>query len=102
MSAATVPTTTRRIRDYEVWGRIGGGGMSDVWLARHEVLHMPVIIKTLARHFASEAATDRVLTEARLMARVSDPRVVRALDAGVSDGLPYLVQEYVDGIDIEE
>ena len=40
--------------------------------------------------------------EARLMARVTSPRVVRAIDAGTLEDTPYLVQEYVDGVDLAE
>jgi serine/threonine-protein kinase len=36
------------------------------------------------------------------MARVTSPRVVRALDAGLHRGTPYLAQEYIDGIDLAE
>jgi serine/threonine-protein kinase len=85
--------------------------MSEVWLAKHKVLAAPVIIKTLRsalRAAETEGAAGRILSEARLMARVSSPRIVRALDAGrlasPSGGLdtPFLVQEYVDGIDLAE
>ncbi len=95
-----------RIHDaYEVWGLLGEGGMSEVWLAKHTVLSVPVIIKTLRKSIAEavgEAGAKRMFNEARLMARVTNPRVVRAIDAGVDDGVPYLVQEYVDGIDMAE
>ena len=37
----------QQLREYEIWGRLGGGGMSDVWLARHRDLAIPVIVKTL-------------------------------------------------------
>ena len=40
-------TLPARIRDYEVWGRLGEGGMSEVYLAKHAILGVPVIIKTL-------------------------------------------------------
>lgn len=91
--------------DYEIWGRLGEGGMSEVWLAKHTVLCVPVIIKTLRKAIADaagEAGAKRMFNEARLMARVANPRVVRAIDAGIDDGTPYLVQEYVDGIDMAE
>jgi serine/threonine-protein kinase len=94
-----------RIHDYEVWGKLGEGGMSEVWLAKHTVLSIPVIIKTLNKSIAEaagESGARRMFNEARLMARVTSPRVVRAIDAGIIDGTPYLVQEYVDGIDIAE
>jgi O-acetyl-ADP-ribose deacetylase (regulator of RNase III) len=104
-----------RVRDYEVWGRLGEGGMSEVWLAKHALLSIPVIIKTLravipdimpgdTRSALEGSATgaSRMIKEARLMARVASPRVVRAIDAGVHEDTPYLVQEYVDGIDFAE
>jgi serine/threonine-protein kinase len=110
-----MPSPGSRLRDYEVWGRLGEGGMSEVWLAKHAVLAIPVVIKTLRSvrvdgsppsgsggSFSREDAANRLLLEARMTARVSDPRVVRALDAGTHEGTPYLVQEYVDGIDLDE
>jgi serine/threonine-protein kinase len=94
-----------RVHDYEVWGRLGEGGMSDVWLAKHCVLCVPVVFKTLRKAVAEsvgEAGAKRMFNEARLMARVTSPRVVRAVDAGTIAGAPYLVQEYVDGVDLAE
>lgn len=93
---------------YDVWGLIGEGGMSEVWLAKHEGLAVPVVVKTLRpemlkAHSAEDSAA-RVRSEARLMARVSSPRIVRAIDAGVvpASKTPFLVQEYVDGLDLAE
>jgi eukaryotic-like serine/threonine-protein kinase len=101
-----------RVPGYEVWGLLGEGGMSEVWLAKHHVLAAPVVIKTLRRALRAsdtQGATGRILQEARLMARVSSPRIVRALDAGELEPepgettpTPYLVQEYVDGLDFAE
>jgi O-acetyl-ADP-ribose deacetylase (regulator of RNase III)/tRNA A-37 threonylcarbamoyl transferase component Bud32 len=100
-------TLPSRIRDYEVWGRLGEGGMSEVYLAKHAILGVPVIIKTLkpaitAGTMARDVEVNRVINEARLMARIVNPRVVRAVDAGVHEGTAYFVQEYVDGIDLAE
>jgi O-acetyl-ADP-ribose deacetylase (regulator of RNase III) len=101
-------TLGARVRDYEVWGRLGEGGMSDVWLAKHRVLCVPVVMKTLrweALGIDVASCARRVFDEARLIARVTSPRVVRAVDAGVHDDAektPYLVEEYVDGIDLAE
>src|SRR5262249_26460561 len=44
----------------------------------------------------------RLRNEARLTARIPSPRVVRALDVGVFEGTAYLVEEYVDGLDLAE
>lgn len=99
-----MPLRGARIRDYEVWGRLGGGGMSDVWLARHAELAIPVIIKTLKPDLdvAVDDRVRRMLSEARLMARIPSPYVVYAYDVGTHDDTPYLAQEYVDGIDLNE
>jgi eukaryotic-like serine/threonine-protein kinase len=93
---------------YDVWGLLGEGGMSEVWLGKHQGLAVPVVIKTLRPALleaqGGEIAAARVRSEARLMARVASPRIVRAIDAGQvpSTGTPYLVQEYVDGLDFAE
>lgn len=80
--------------------------MADVWLAKHTTLSIPVILKTpklaLRDSITESGIAQRLLREAKLMARVTSPRVVRATDAGVSEGVPFLVQEYVDGIDLAE
>jgi hypothetical protein len=41
--------TTLEVPGYDVWGLLGEGGMSEVWLAKHRTLAAPVIIKTLRR-----------------------------------------------------
>jgi serine/threonine-protein kinase len=107
MSGAARRLATRDLRGehfgfFEVWGPIGDGGMSRVWLARHRALSIPVILKTLLAEGESWEAFSQLLNEARLMARIPSPRVVRAVDAGVHEGIPYLAQEYVDGIDLDE
>ncbi len=106
-----------RLRDYEIWGLLGRGGMSEVYLAKHRVLAIPVILKTVSESrsrgdtlilnpstggYFSDATIARVFHEARVMAKIPDPRVVRALDAGMHNGAPFIIQEYVDGIDLEE
>jgi O-acetyl-ADP-ribose deacetylase (regulator of RNase III) len=89
---------------YDVWGRIGSGGMSEVWLARHVGLGVPVVLKTLRADVEARGhcPQQRMLAEARLMARVTSPNVVRAIDAGALHGVPFVAQEYVDGIDLAE
>jgi serine/threonine-protein kinase len=92
-------------RGYDVWGKLSEGGMSEVWLARHTELGLPVILKTLRPGAFGEGtpARERVRDEARLMARITSSGVVRVLDFGVDqDSTPFLVQEYVDGIDLAE
>ncbi len=98
-----MPQAGARIRDYEIWGRLSEGGMSEIWLAKHAVLGIPVVVKTLRQGAEDgESRFARMLNEARMMARIGAPQVVRAIDAGVHDGVGYVVQEYVDGLDLAE
>lgn len=95
---------------YEPWGRLSSGGMSDVWLARHAALGLPVVLKTLRPEVAALVSdADATLAgTARLMARLSNGGVVRVLDVGrdaigqASIATPCLVEEYVDGLDLME
>ncbi len=92
-----------RVSHYEIWGCIGQGGMSRVWLARHHLLATPVILKTVLAACESDASGQaRVLREAKLMSGICSPRVVRVIDAGMHEHRPYLVEEYVDGVDLAE
>jgi eukaryotic-like serine/threonine-protein kinase len=94
-----VDLTAKTCGAYEVWGPISEGGMSRVFLARHAALATPVILKTL---LDTGDAYARLRNEARLTARIPSPRVVRAVDVGVFEGTAYLVEEYVDGLDLAE
>ncbi len=71
--------------------------MGAAFLASHPVLRMPLVIKTFKL-----TDGDQIFREARLAARVSSPHVVGAIDAGTQDDIPFVVQRYVDGIDLEE
>ena len=94
--------TGAQVGVFEVWGPIGEGGMSRVWLARHRELSVPVVLKTLRETEESREAFERLRNEARLMARVPSSVIVRAVDAGMHRGAPYIAQEYVDGLDLAE
>ncbi|MEM1089128.1 MAG: serine/threonine-protein kinase [Pseudomonadota bacterium] len=88
---------------YEVLRSIGQGGMGEVFLARRSdgSFDREVAIKTLSGWVSTPAARSRFLQERRIHARLEHPNITRLLDAGLTDqGLPYLVMDYVDGVDI--
>jgi serine/threonine-protein kinase len=88
---------------YRVEGVIGFGGMGVVLAARHEVLEQRVAIKFLAGHLASDPeGCARFMREARLAARLQSDHVARVFDVAVApDGLPYMVMELLDGVDLD-
>ena len=88
---------------YEVVRLLGEGGMAFVFEANHQRLQQRVAIKLLAPEFAldSELVT-RFEREARAVARLNTKHVVRVTDVDVtSDGLPYIVMEFLDGRDLD-
>ncbi len=87
-------TTFRGLR---IRALLGAGGMGNAYLASHESLRTPVVIKLFKKTINGDP-----LAEAHLAARVVSSQVVPVLDAGVEQGLPYVMQRYVDGIDLEE
>ncbi|TIC81789.1 serine/threonine-protein kinase [Nocardioides sp. GY 10127] len=80
---------------------LGSGGAADVHRATDLVLDRPVAVKVLRAGTAAleddTTARARFESEARLLARLSDPGLVSVLDAGTDDGRPYLVMELVEG-----
>jgi tRNA A-37 threonylcarbamoyl transferase component Bud32/predicted nucleic acid-binding Zn-ribbon protein len=79
--------------------RLGTGGMSSVYLARHVLIDRLMAIKTLRRDLARDPIQrDRFLREARAVNRINHDNIVEITDYGeTEDGLVYLVMEYVPG-----
>lgn len=87
-----------------IQGRIGTGSMGTVYLAHHTTLDLPVAVKVLNQMPLGLEAGDwreRLRREARIAARLNHPGLVRVLDYGEEDDIPYLVMEYVHGDTLE-
>jgi len=81
---------------------LGEGGMGSVWVAEHHALGTPVAVKFLHRSLVqNDSAATRFRREAAAAARIRSPHVVQILDQGVSDGLPYIVMELLEGETLE-
>jgi eukaryotic-like serine/threonine-protein kinase len=93
---------------YTLLGRIGRGGMSEVWRARDGVLGRTVAVKVLAAEFTSDPSMRAALRrEAQAAAMLCHPHVTRIYDYGdadVGDGRPigFLVMEVVEGQNLAE
>jgi len=89
---------------YEVVERIGGGGMAQVFLARHRFHGGWVAIKVLAEYLAQdEAVVARFEQEARIAASLSGhPNIVPIFDIGHGNGLHYIIMQYVPGEDMAQ
>src|SRR5262249_10308670 len=76
--------------------RIGQGSSGVVFRARHQTLNVSVAVKVL--HIAGESSIYcQLKSEARLLAQLNHPNIVRVWDFEDDPELPYLVLEYVEG-----
>ena len=83
---------------YSVRGKIGSGGMSDVYDAIHASLDKRVAIKTLKKRFLDDkSVVTRFLREGQLASRIRHPNIVDITDVGLIGGLPCLVMEHLEG-----
>jgi serine/threonine protein kinase/predicted ATPase len=94
---------TPRIAGYEILSLIGEGGMGQVYLAEDTALRRRVAVKIVSPVLiGSEQAANRFQREARVMATVEHPHIVRVYSLGQTDGRHYLVMEYVEGRSLAE
>lgn len=90
------------IPGYSVQGRLGRGGMAEVYLATQESLHRQVAIKVLQR-LDDEAFAKRFIKEAHLVASLHHPAIITIHDIGrLADGRPYIAMEFVAGGDLAQ
>ena len=83
---------------YEVQGRIGVGGMAEVWRGYDRTLNRTVAIKTLLPQFARDASfVDRFRREAQAAARLNHPGIVSVYDSGTDGETPYIVMQFIEG-----
>ncbi len=87
---------------YRIERVLGSSGMGIVYLAEHLALERRVAIKfLLASAMENEDGLARFRREAKVLARLQSPHVVRVFDVGTLDDVgPYIVMEYLEGEDL--
>lgn len=96
---ASLPTT--EFGPYRIIGELGEGGMGVVYLAERADLGSRAAIKILRDAWLSPARRERFAAEQRTLAQLNHPSIARIYDAGtLSEGTPWFVMEYVEGVPI--
>lgn len=97
------PAAGRTIGAYRLLAEIGRGGHSIVYAAVQAGLDRRIALKVFGPRpgVGNEHALLRYQQEARLLASLDHPSIVRVLDAGTHDGLPFLAMELVPGCSLE-
>ena len=87
---------------YEIVGKVGAGGMSDVYKAKDHVLSRFVAIKVLKAEFSEDRNfVTKFRTEAQSAAGLEHPNIVNIYDVGSENGMHYIVMEHVEGITLK-
>jgi eukaryotic-like serine/threonine-protein kinase len=90
-----------RAGKYEIVGILGSGGMGMVYEAVHLELKKRVALKTLHPEYAQvPVAQARFVREGEAASRIRHPHVVDVTDLGTHEGVPYLVMEFLEGMDL--
>jgi len=83
---------------YLIVEKLASGGMADVYKALDMQLERFVAIKIIRREYEDqELFVKRFIREAKIVAKLTHPNIVRIIDFGYEEKTPYLVMEYIPG-----
>jgi eukaryotic-like serine/threonine-protein kinase len=94
----------QRIGPWRIVRLLGSGGMGVVYLAERadDSFRQQVAIKLVRNRLIDPETEERLVGERRILASLNHPNIARLFDGGTtSDGTPYLVMEYIDGVPID-
>ena len=97
-------TDGARVGSYRIVRELGRGGMGTVFLAeRADDAYRQRVALKVTHEVRSPGAVARFKAERQILATLEHPNIARLLDGGTtSEGLPFLVMEYVEGVPIDE
>ena len=91
------------LKRYRLLDHLGSGGMSNVYLAEHVLMHRRVAIKVLPKHRVADSSyLARFHREAQAAAALDHKNIVRAYDVDNEGDIHFLVMEYVEGRDLQQ
>jgi serine/threonine-protein kinase len=100
----------RKFGRYQLFDRIGKGGMAEIFLARAQLeagISRLVVVKQIHRHLSEDPAFSKAFVdEAKLAAGLHHGNIAQVLDLGRSEpadgGLLFMAMEYVEGLDLHQ
>ena len=94
---------TVKIGEYTLSGKVGQGGIAEIYRARQDSLDRDVAIKILFSKLTDDKdIVRRFERESIVIARLVHPNIVHIIDKGVAGGRYYFVMEYIDGTNLKE
>jgi serine/threonine protein kinase len=106
-AAASAPLTPAELAPHfpqlEILECLGRGGMGVVYKALQKTLNRIVALKLLAPERVTDTAFEqRFVHEARALASLNHPNIVTVYEFGESDGLYFLIMEFIDGVNLRQ
>lgn len=104
-SLIETPSLDRMARlfpEFEFLEMVGRGGMGAVYKANHRSLDRLVAVKVFLYRPDDPEFAERFAREARTLAKLDHPNIIRVYDFGERDQIHFLVMEYVDGLNLRE
>lgn len=93
----------RALGDFKLLRRLGRGAMAEVYLAEQQSLRRQVALKVLKAALAGDASyVQRFRNEAQAAAALVHANIVQIYEVGCADGVHYIAQEYVQGLNLRE
>jgi serine/threonine protein kinase len=87
-----------QVGKYKILGKLGEGAMGIVYRAHHPVLKQDIALKTIRpQNVQKWGETQRILMEARSVAKLKHSHVIAIHDADEADGQPYFTMALVEG-----
>jgi serine/threonine protein kinase len=101
--ASSVDDKKVKIGEYTITGKVGQGGIAEIYRGRQESLGRDVAIKILSANLVTDAdIVRRFERESMVIARLNHPNIVHVIDKGKAGGRYYFVMEFVDGTSLRE
>jgi serine/threonine-protein kinase len=97
-----VDLTGSTVGRFKITGRIGAGGMGEVYSAEDSQLKRTVAIKRLSPHIDDKRSSNELLKEAQRASGLNHPGIAGVYDIVAEDNELFLVMEYVDGITLRQ
>ena len=81
---------------------VARGSMGEVFRGVHEALQRPVAVKVVHAEAAEKAVVDKLMIEARALAKLEHPNIVHVYDVGLQGALFYIVMQFLEGTTLRE
>ena len=87
----------KTLAGYRLEASIARGSMGEVFRGVHEGLQRAVAVKVVPVAAREKSAVDGLMLEARALAKIEHPNIVRVYDVGLQDGVFYIVMQFLEG-----